>query len=628
MNSFVRRVFKSSSEDNKKKKGTSSELKQGATPAEDSARVNAVPDNSEQRKQQRKQQQEVDDILDAVIIGAGWSGCGAGRTFLKLQQQKRAGRWNGRTKEFRFCILEGHSEIGGRSRTLSPISEEYPESLLELGSQWIQGASRRNKIFRLALKHDMILHYDRGAHDWYSRRTAVWRDRLDDSNTTTSSLQRQTDRLSDRKVERLKHELLYDDNGFYPYLTRYPAKQRRVWIMDHRNDKEKIKESPPSVSVNDAMEDYCHLRKLSPQQRQYLKWLVEVDLTQEYAGSLEDIDAEWWDHDKEYPGGDAHFGFSANNAHRGSRKGGYFGLIRQYAEPLLQSNLIHCNCMVKSIDYSRDPIVIKYTKANPNTETEIEDPPTLLEIRARSVLCTVPLGVLKAGIIRFTPPLPGPKMDAIQKLGVGTYNKVVLVWKPEQRHLLPWLYPLDQTRKKWRRKVKLTITGYASKETGRPTNRTWMERVCLPGEPQGPWTECYIPHTHQTASSPIMLYFFLAGRLAQQMETFSNGEIQEQAMAALRDWFGSDIPDPDKVIASRWGQDALARGSYSFYQVGSSPADRTTLAAPVNGRLFFAGEANHVKYYATTHGALMTGKTTAKLMWKTVTKQQKKEEVF
>ena len=37
------------------------------------------------------------------------------------------------------------------------------------------------------------------------------------------------------------------------------------------------------------------------------------------------------------------------------------------------------------------------------------------------------------------------------------------------------------------------------------------------------------------------------------------------------------------------------------------PADRTSVAAPVSGRLFFAGEHTSAQYPATVHGAYMSG---------------------
>ena len=43
-----------------------------------------------------------------------------------------------------------------------------------------------------------------------------------------------------------------------------------------------------------------------------------------------------------------------------------------------------------------------------------------------AVVVTVPLGVLKAGTIQFTPALPANKQKAIQRLGMGTLDKIYL----------------------------------------------------------------------------------------------------------------------------------------------------------------------------------------------------------
>ena len=46
--------------------------------------------------------------------------------------------------------------------------------------------------------------------------------------------------------------------------------------------------------------------------------------------------------------------------------------------------------------------------------------------KADAVIVTVPLGILKAGCIEFTPPLPTSKVAAINRLGYGTLVKVML----------------------------------------------------------------------------------------------------------------------------------------------------------------------------------------------------------
>jgi len=55
-----------------------------------------------------------------------------------------------------------------------------------------------------------------------------------------------------------------------------------------------------------------------------------------------------------------------------------------------------------------------------------------------------------------------------------------------------------------------------------------------------------------------------------------------------------------------WEADPYARGSYSYAIPGKTDC-RSALAAPVDGRLFFAGEACSVNDYSTAHGAYLTG---------------------
>ena len=67
------------------------------------------------------------------------------------------------------------------------------------------------------------------------------------------------------------------------------------------------------------------------------------------------------------------------------------------------------------------------------------------------------------------------------------------------------------------------------------------------------------------------------------------------------------IPDPEAWAVTRWRSDPFAGGSYSYLAVDATPDDRMALAAPVAGRLFFAGEATSADFPATVHGALLSG---------------------
>jgi monoamine oxidase len=55
-----------------------------------------------------------------------------------------------------------------------------------------------------------------------------------------------------------------------------------------------------------------------------------------------------------------------------------------------------------------------------------------------------------------------------------------------------------------------------------------------------------------------------------------------------------------------WGTDQFARGSYSSALPGRAEG-RAVLTAPVDDRLFFAGEACSRQDFSTAHGAYLTG---------------------
>jgi len=72
------------------------------------------------------------------------------------------------------------------------------------------------------------------------------------------------------------------------------------------------------------------------------------------------------------------------------------------------------------------------------------------------------------------------------------------------------------------------------------------------------------------------------------------------------------VPAPSAMRRTAWSKDPFAQGSFSFPALGSSPAHRETLAAPISGRLFFAGEATSGTSAATVSGAHESGQRAAR----------------
>ena len=74
----------------------------------------------------------------------------------------------------------------------------------------------------------------------------------------------------------------------------------------------------------------------------------------------------------------------------------------------------------------------------------------------------------------------------------------------------------------------------------------------------------------------------------------------------LVDMFGADVRRHiNKPAVTKWASGPLFRGGYSAARPGDAHR-RADLAAPLDGKPFFAGEACSIEAYATCHGAYVT----------------------
>jgi monoamine oxidase len=212
---------------------------------------------------------------------------------------------------------------------------------------------------------------------------------------------------------------------------------------------------------------------------------------------------------------------------------------------------IQLQTSVRSIDYRGVPIKVD-TSAG--------------AFEAQQVVLTVPLGVLKRGSIRFTPELPQGKQAAIKSLGMGLLDKVVLRFP---RSFWP------------RQHILAFITGQAEQ---------WPDVFNLQG----------------VCGQPVLVAF-KSGRAARADERRTDQELVAMLMRQLRAAFGERTVEPEAWHVTRWASDPLALGSYSYLRLGASVDDYDRLAEPVDGKLYFAGEATNRAHPATVHGAYLSG---------------------
>ncbi|HXC91135.1 MAG TPA: FAD-dependent oxidoreductase [Stellaceae bacterium] len=189
-------------------------------------------------------------------------------------------------------------------------------------------------------------------------------------------------------------------------------------------------------------------------------------------------------------------------------------------------------------------------------------------VRARRVVTTVPTSILAAEALRFTPALP-EKIAAAAGLPLGVDDKLFIALDDEASDLAGDL-------------------GQDGFLVGSTTRRETMSYQLRPlGRPA--------------------IYCFFGGRFAAAMEREGAAAMFAFAADELADILGSGIRNHiSPLAATAWLHDPWSRGSYSYAMPGHS-GDRATLAAPVDERLFFAGEATSPNFFSTAHGAYMTG---------------------
>lgn len=165
--------------------------------------------------------------------------------------------------------------------------------------------------------------------------------------------------------------------------------------------REVLGEFADGISLGSAIE---RLRKLygvarSGEERELLDWHL-ANLEYANAGCLTDLSLAYWDQDDPYEMGGDHC-FLA---------GGNWRLINALCEdvPILYGKI------VTRIEYGEGGVEVVATGGQ--------------AFQADMVLCTVPLGVLKSGNIKFHPELPSRKLEAINRLGFGLLNKVAMVF--------------------------------------------------------------------------------------------------------------------------------------------------------------------------------------------------------
>jgi monoamine oxidase len=196
-------------------------------------------------------------------------------------------------------------------------------------------------------------------------------------------------------------------------------------------------------------------------------------------------------------------------------------------------------------------------------------------LQARAVIVTVSTNVLADG--KLVPDLPKRQLDALGKLQLGHYERIVLD--------LPG-NPLGLARD------DLVFEKADDKQTA--------ALLCNVG-------------------GSSLAYVDVAGSFARELGAKGPRDMTGFAMEWLDKLFGSDVKKAvTRTHATQWAFAPHVRGAFSAASVGGQSSRRILMTEPLRDRIYYAGEAAHETLWGTVGGAWESGERAADLALKVV----------
>jgi monoamine oxidase len=185
------------------------------------------------------------------------------------------------------------------------------------------------------------------------------------------------------------------------------------------------------------------------------------------------------------------------------------------------------------------------------------------EIVAAQVIVTLPSALLATHEDFFSPALPD-KIEAARALPLGLADKLFIALDDAEE--------FEADSRMYGSPNRVATASYSMRPFGRP-----------------------------------MIEVYFGGRHAEALEAEGAPAFFEFAVRELTELMGESFRKRLKPIGMhRWAADPFARGSYSYAVPGRSGA-REQLAATIEDRIFFAGEACSLDSFTTAHGAFLSG---------------------
>jgi monoamine oxidase len=232
--------------------------------------------------------------------------------------------------------------------------------------------------------------------------------------------------------------------------------------------------------------------------------------------------------------------------------------------------------------------LVRWRKKSVTVECRGGDGVAQTSLSARAVVVTLPHAVLKAGALRFDPAVPA-KERALARLETGHIFKIVLRFREA-------FWEKGEFLQERRGSSHATSDGAA-------INFIHSHGIELPTW----WTTAPV-------RSPI-LTGWVGGVAAETLLAEEPLSRLERSLVALSEVLAvprRELEEQlDAWVSHDWRADPFARGAYSYIAVNGIGAPRA-LGRPVEGTLFFAGEATNGDQIGTVAGALASGRRAAR----------------
>ncbi|XP_017325295.1 spermine oxidase [Ictalurus punctatus] len=471
-----------------------------------------------------------------VVVGAGFAGLAAAACLVQAGFQN-------------VKILEAKERVGGRVCTTKP----FTENIIELGANWIHGQDG-NPLYQLAKEQDLLVEGIAANKMMCEPHSVSPRDYF---------FMEGGKQLSTNTVDQVC--LLFNKLTSKAFESDLEEEHRALSLGDYLDAS--FAESPLATSKYGS---------------KIFEWCKRIECTDEAASSLYEVSAS-----------QIGYYIALEGSFFNSLGPGGYQAILDILLKALPSGTILSNTAVKSIQWDSQGNKAKEEKHPVRVICENDQ-----IIQADHVIVTVSLGVLKQQArTMFEPDLPKSKLDAIERLGFGTVDKIFLCFSERF-----WPEDCEGIQLVWDEGPEDKAV-YSSQDEEDAWKMTWFKKIC---------------GFDTVARHPTVLCGWITGREALHMETLQDSEVGDICVRLLSSFTGWPVPDVYQVLISRWGHDPHVLGSYTFIPHWvNGVKEHEALAAPLPScsrvpeskplQVLFAGEATHVNFYTTTHGAYLSG---------------------